>query len=93
VTLERHVAFLPRDSRLARLTRDQSLVVGMKNELLLADLHAVCGVRNRRGVRSHLDALLESQQRRFAELSDVIARTYFSHADTIWRAAIVGNVT
>ena len=91
--LEEHDAHLPRDGGLARLTRDQSLVLGMKNELMLADLHAVCAVRNRRGVRTELDALLESLQRRFADLSDMIARTYFSHADTIWRASMVGSVT
>ncbi len=93
VTLESHVGHLPHDGRLARLSRDQSLVLGMKSELQLADLQAVCAARNSRGVRSQLDSLLASQQRRFAELSDVIARTYFSHADTIWRASIVGNVT
>jgi uncharacterized alpha-E superfamily protein len=50
-------------------------------------------VRNRRGVRTELDALLDSLQRRFADLSDMIARTYFSHADTIWRASMVSSVT
>jgi hypothetical protein len=65
----------------------------MRSDLMLADLHAICAARTGRGVRNRLDALLESQARRFAELSDAIARSYFSHADTVWRAATVSSVT
>jgi uncharacterized circularly permuted ATP-grasp superfamily protein/uncharacterized alpha-E superfamily protein len=91
--LEEHVAHLPHDDLQATLTRDRSLVVGMRSDLMLADLHAICAARTGRGVRNRLDALLESQARRFAELSDAIARSYFSHADTVWRAATVSSVT
>jgi uncharacterized circularly permuted ATP-grasp superfamily protein/uncharacterized alpha-E superfamily protein len=79
-TLREHVAALPRDSEQASLTREEFLAEALISDIRLADINEICGTRSGRGRRVILDRLLERQQKRCTELSDTLARTYFSHA-------------
>lgn len=78
--LKDHIAVLPRDSEQASLTREEHLVESIVSELKLLDIYALSGARTKRGKRLQLDRMLRRQQMHCSELSDTLARTYFSHA-------------
>jgi len=92
--LREHIAALPRDPEQASLTREEYLVEAIAGELKLVDIFYICGARNKRGKRTVLDKLLDRIQARCLELSDTLARTYFSHAMTVRSgSALVGDVS
>ena len=78
--LKEHIAVLPRDSEQASLTREEHLVESIVSELKLLDIYALGAARNKRGKRVQLDRMLGRQQQHCSELSDTLARIYFSHA-------------
>lgn len=90
--LKSHIATLPRDDDAAGLSRDQHLIESISSELKLLDIYQVCGELNRRGKRSALDQLLARQQNRCANLTDTLARTYFSHAMTVRSSSAGGGI-
>ena len=71
---------------------DEHLIESIASELKLVDIHRLCNERNRRGKRSALDQLLARQQRRCTELTDTLARTYFSHAMTVRSSSAGGGM-
>jgi len=79
VSIARHVDALPRDKEKANLSREQYLIEAMRSDIKLVDIQKLCRTRNKRGKRILIDQLLERQERRMFELSDALARTYFSH--------------
>ena len=92
--LKDHIGVLPRDSEQAALTTEEHLVEAIASELKLLDIYALCETRTKRGRRLELDRMLERQQQRCSELSDTLARTYFSHATPVRSIAglTVGSV-
>ena len=78
--LKRHISMLPRDPEQTSLTREEHLVEAVASELKLLDIGQLSETRTKRSRRLRLDRLLERQQSRCSELSDTLARTYFSHA-------------
>ena len=78
-TLSEHVRNLPHDTDAAGLTRERYLTEKMESTLRLADVHALCAQRNKRGHRVNLAQFLDTLQNQSYELSDVLARKYFSH--------------
>jgi len=92
--LRDHVAALPRDSEQTSLTREEHLAEAIASELKLLDIHFLCDRKNKRGKRILLDNLLSREQARCFELSDLLARTYFSHAKTVRSgSALIGDVS
>jgi uncharacterized alpha-E superfamily protein len=88
-TLKQHIAVLPRDTEQAILPREKYLVESIVSELRLLDIYALSAQRSRRGTRTDLDNLLKKLQAECSELSDILARSYFSHAMTV-RSGISG---
>ena len=82
-TLKQHIDVLPRDTEQAILPREVYLVESIASELRLVDIYALAAQRSRRGTRTDLDNLLKKLQAEFLELSDILARQYFSHAMTV----------
>jgi uncharacterized alpha-E superfamily protein len=78
--LQRHVADLPRDQRQQRLDDDERCILEAYTELRLADSIALSQVEEKEGLRLALDKLLARQAASLWQLSDVITRNYFSHA-------------
>lgn len=74
-----HVEALPRDRERATLTREQHLIATMQGTLKLLDVHAICASVNRHGKRVELSKLAESMEFQAYEISDALARKYFSH--------------
>ena len=81
--LKQHIDVLPRDTEQAILPREVYLVESITSELRLVDIYALAAQRSRRGTRTDLDNLLRKMQGEFLELSDILARQYFSHAMTV----------
>lgn len=74
-----HIEALPHDRDQATLTREQYLVVAMTSQLQLADVHGLCSQRNRSGRRMELARFVEMLENRTYEVSEALARKYFSH--------------
>lgn len=74
-----HLEELPHDRSVATLTRQQYLVASMDAALRLVDVFGLCEVNDKRGRRADLAAFVQSIEHQTYELSDVLARTYFSH--------------
>jgi len=90
-TLKDHIAALPRDSEQASLTREELLVEAIASELKLLNIYNLCEARTKSGKRLMLDRLLDRQQDRCTELSDTLARTYFSHAMPVRSGGMAGG--
>lgn len=78
--LQKHLAGLPRDHRQQRLGDDERCVLEAFSDLRLADVVALSQVDEAEGLYLSLDELLARQAECLWKLSDVITRTYFSHA-------------
>ena len=89
--LRDHIAALPRDAELASLTRQEHLVEAIASALKLADIYDLCAARTKRGKRARLDGFLNDIQDQCIELSDTLARTYFSHAMTVRSGGVSGG--
>ncbi len=79
-TLYRHIEDLPRDTDTALRSAEQRIVLAVLTELRLSDIDALCK-RGRRGQRKRLGELLTRVARALPELSEVLSRTYFAHAN------------
>jgi uncharacterized circularly permuted ATP-grasp superfamily protein/uncharacterized alpha-E superfamily protein len=84
IALDRHLDVLPLEGRRegAGLSPAKRLTTGLTAELRLADMARMCELRNQKGVRVNLERLVRRLDAGVEELSDVIARTYFSHSMT-----------
>lgn len=78
-TLNAHIQHLPNDRDSATLSKEQYLITSMSSRLRLMDVNALCGKLNSRGKRADLKKFLESKENKTYELSEVLARKYFSH--------------
>ncbi len=78
--LQRHVADLPRGQKTQRLSDDERCLLESYTELRLADAAQLSKTEAGEGVCHALDELLARQADSLWHLSDVITRTYFSHA-------------
>ncbi len=78
--LQGHLAGLPRDQRQKRLGDDERCILEAFSELRLADVAALSQVDEKEGLFLALDKLLNRQAECLWQLSDVITRNYFSHA-------------
>jgi uncharacterized alpha-E superfamily protein len=74
-----HIACLPHDAESAVLTREQHLIVAMTSQLRLADINALCAQRSKGGRRLELNKFVENLENQTYEVSDALARKYFSH--------------
>ncbi len=79
--LETHAELLPRRAEPTMLTAEQRLIVAARTRLRLADIVRL-SQPDEQGWRGELDALLSVLAEELPELSDLLARSYFSHADT-----------
>ena len=77
--VEDHLQVLPRDTSQATLPPADRLVTRMIADLRLADV-MVLVQSNKMGVKGGLDRTVRNLESGVAELSDMIALTYFSHA-------------
>ena len=91
--LKDHISALPRDSELAVLPRQEHLVEAISSQLKLLDIYELCGVRTQRGKRSNLDGFMRQIQAQCSELSDTLARSYFSHAMTVRSGSMSGGAS
>lgn len=78
-TLAEHIEALPHDRDSATLSREQYLISAMQSQLRLADVHALCASRNKRAQLKELELFLTRQEREAYEVSEALARNYFSH--------------
>ena len=78
--LARHIEQLPRDRDRPERSAEQRIVMATLTELRLSDISALCK-RSRRGRRTRLHVLLDTLAKAMPELSEVISRAYFSHAE------------
>jgi uncharacterized circularly permuted ATP-grasp superfamily protein/uncharacterized alpha-E superfamily protein len=78
-TLAEHQRHFPRDEESATLPREAFLVQSMDSRLRLANVQALCDSRNKRGQRADLARFLEMISSQTLEMSDALARKYFSH--------------
>ena len=78
--LQRHVADLPRGQRTQRLGDDERCILESYTELRLAKPVQLSKVEEGEGICLALDELLAKQADSLWHLSDLITRTYFSHA-------------
>ena len=76
----RHLEQLPLEDRSRGLSPAQRIAFALLNDLALADPDRLATVISKRGARSHLQRLLQRTERAAAELSALIAKTYFEHA-------------
>lgn len=78
--LANHIERLPRDPDMPVRGEDQRIIMALLTNLRLADIHALA--RTGEGQRREdLDKLLENIAESLPDLSEVIARIYFSHAE------------
>ena len=89
--LSDHLEHLPRDRDSAILTREQYLISAMTSQLRLIDVHHLCGHRDKRGKRIELNQFLLQLESQASEISEALARTYFSHVMTM-RSASTGRI-
>lgn len=79
MTLADHITHLPNDPEAARPSHEQFLVTTMMSDLRLADVQELCDGRDRKGNRSDLSRFLLRQESHANDLSQSLARKYFSH--------------
>ena len=89
--LKDHISALPSDTEQALLSRQAHIVEAMVSELKLLDIYEICETRSKRGKRTRLDSLMQRAQTQCVELSDTLARTYFSHARTFRSGGVSGG--
>ena len=78
-TLAEHIRHFPHDEETAILSREEFLVESMYSSLRLADVLALSEQRNKRGQRTELAQFLDAITSQTLEMSDNLARKYFSH--------------
>lgn len=76
----RHLQQLPLEDRSRGLSPTQRVAFAARNDLALADPDQLATVISKRGVRSRLQRLLQRTEQAAAQLSALIAKTYFEHA-------------
>jgi uncharacterized circularly permuted ATP-grasp superfamily protein/uncharacterized alpha-E superfamily protein len=70
---------LPMQSKAARLTREQRLLVDASSRLRLVEISKIAGTPGQR--RRHLELFLDQMLNRVSSLSDALTLTYFRHAE------------
>lgn len=79
-TLDEHLAALPKLDARPGPSPAQKTVVGLRTEVLLADVAKLAGARRDSGLRADLDRLLRRLDQSMEGLSDLVAQGYFSHS-------------
>jgi len=77
--LEDHITSLPQLRRLPDLSPEESLILAQRTGLRLTDIHSLCQ-EDSEGKRQALETKLLEIGQELANLSNIIARTHFSHA-------------
>jgi len=80
LAIEGHVRALPKEQDLAGLSPIERIVTGLCTELKLADMYRLSAATGARRARVRLDRLMRQLEKGTGSLSDLIARTYFSHS-------------
>lgn len=80
VALDEHVGVLPLEDREALLSPSRRIITSLRTELRLANVAQLARESGRRGARGELSRLLRGIEGGTSDLSDLIARTYFSHS-------------
>jgi uncharacterized alpha-E superfamily protein len=78
-SLSDHLRTLPHEQENAVVSREQYLITAMDSQLRLADLAQLCAIPKKDRPRDHLIQFLFALERQNYELSDVLARKYFTH--------------
>lgn len=86
IALREHVEKLPREPDLSRRPPEQRLVIGMLNDVQLAEIELLQKIdtKNR---RMNLEKLLNTLSLRLPDLSITLSRTYLSHTQKAHRLA------
>ncbi len=80
IAFDEHMAVMPLEDRDAILSPAQRIITGLRTELQLADMDRLVEASRKGGVRPDLDRLVQRLEDDIKALSDLIARTYFSHS-------------
>ncbi len=75
-----HLKDMPLERRGGPASSAQRVVIAVRSELQLADVEKLASVMTKIGRRTHLARLLDRVEEGADELSELITRTYFSHA-------------
>lgn len=81
-TLQHHLADFPRDANVSRLSEEERLILQAFTRLRLSDTVALAQPLNQFALRHTLDELMAELSLLLSQLSDVVTRTYFTHAQT-----------
>ncbi|MEL0022112.1 MAG: alpha-E domain-containing protein, partial [Rickettsiales bacterium] len=87
--IEEHMSALPRADNHGTLSAEQRLVIAAASELKLCNINELCRQHNARGRRVALEKFLRTQEQRILDISDNVARIYFTH-DIPTRSGSVG---
>ncbi|MCC6489923.1 MAG: circularly permuted type 2 ATP-grasp protein [Candidatus Hydrogenedentes bacterium] len=79
--LKEHVSHMPREKAYPFMSAEQQGIVRVESELITVDIHLIAETGDNDG-RSQLEARLVNWEERFREISDALARHYFSHTGT-----------
>jgi len=79
-TLQAHIAKLPRERIAYRLSEEERLILEASTLLRLSDTMALAQTVNDSNVRQNLDEFMGHLSSLLSQISEVITRSYFSHA-------------
>jgi uncharacterized circularly permuted ATP-grasp superfamily protein/uncharacterized alpha-E superfamily protein len=80
VQMEEHMKVLPLEQQQVPISPGRKAIAALRIDLTLADMYRLSAVKSRAGLRSHLDRLTRRIEEGVDELSEIVARTYFSHS-------------
>jgi hypothetical protein len=71
---------LPLEQEQVPISPGRKAIAALRIDLTLADMNRLSSVKSRAGLRTHLDRLTRRIEEGVDELSEIVARTYFSHS-------------
>jgi uncharacterized alpha-E superfamily protein len=80
VQMEEHMTVLPLEQEQVPISPGRRAIAALRIDLTLADMDRLSSVKSRGGIRTQLDRLTRRIEEGVDELSEIVARTYFSHS-------------
>jgi uncharacterized circularly permuted ATP-grasp superfamily protein/uncharacterized alpha-E superfamily protein len=80
VQMEEHMKELPLEQQQVPISPGRKAIAAIRVDLILADMNRLSSVKSRAGLRTQLDRLTRRIEEGVDELSEIVARTYFSHS-------------
>jgi uncharacterized alpha-E superfamily protein len=78
--MKSHMMVMPLEELDGHLSRAQRNLIAMHTEVVLADVDKLATVTSRKGLRTHLNRLLNRCEQGLDTLTDQVTQTYFSHS-------------